>query len=145
MQQTPLDRWLRKKYVYKTHVYSNSLPLAVPPGVTVEETTEEMGSMYLYRFTAFDEQQLNELTAGLEVANVTYTSRVADAQGTSQRLFNNPNKSFTMQVSWAIFIIVILAIIFSGLPVYLWKTLSVESEEDKEKGPPSSRIIEFLK
>jgi len=88
---------------------------------------------------------LDELTAHLEVANITYTSRVDDAHGASSRLFNNPNKSFTMQVSWLIFIIAILAVIFSGLPVYLWKTLSVESEEDKGKKPPSSRIVDFLK
>ena len=145
MQQTSFDRWLRKKYVYSTHVYCNTLPHTVPEGVTVDETSEEMGGRYLYRFTARSEQQLNELTAHLEVANITYTSRVADASGARGKMFNNPNKSFTMQISWLIFIIAILAILFSGLPVHLWKTLSVESEEDKEKKPPSSRIVDFLK
>ena len=144
MQQTSLDRWLRKKYVYKTNIFTNTLPQDIPPGVTVEETSEEMGGMYLYRFTAKTEQQLNELTARLEMANITYTSRVIGSSGTSEKLFGNPNKSFTMQVSWVIFIIAVLAIIFSGLPVHLWKTLSVEDEAEKGKKPPSSKIVDFL-
>ena len=146
MQQTNLDRFLRKKYVYVTYVYTNTLPKALPYGVTVDETTEEMGGIYLYRMTAVSDDQLNELTARLEVENITYTSRIADQEGMSDKMFNNSNRSFTMQIAWLIFIITILAVIFSGLPVYLWKTLSAkeEAEDGKKKAlPPIVERVEF--
>ncbi|MEM9283781.1 MAG: hypothetical protein AAGA96_18320 [Verrucomicrobiota bacterium] len=133
MQQTQMDRWLRKKYVYVTQVYCNMLPHSLPDGVVVEETSQEAGGMYLYRLTPRTEKILDELTAHLEVENITYTSRVADQDGMSDKLLNNPNKSFTMQIAWLIFIIAILAIVFSGLPVHLWNTLSVEEEETDGK------------
>ncbi len=133
MQQTTLDRWLRKKYVYVSQVYCNTLPHGLPYGVSVEETTEESGGKYLYRLTPENDKILDELTAHLEVANITYTSRIADNAGMGDKMLNDPNKSFTMQVAWLIFIIAILAIVFSGLPIHLWKTLSAEDDETDGK------------
>lgn len=128
MQKTGIDRWLQKKYIYVTQVYCNTLPHHIPSGVNLDETTEETGGRYLYRFTAYNDRSLNELTAHLEVENITYTSRIAEAGGMKAKLFNNPKKSFTMGVFWIIFIIAVLAVIFSGLPVRLWKELSVAED-----------------
>ena len=133
MQQTQIDRWLRKKYVYISHVYCNTLPQGLPYGVTVEETTADCGGRYRYRLTPKNDKILDELTAHLEVANITYTSRIADHEGMGDKMLNDPNKSFTMQVAWLIFIIAILSIIFSGLPVHLWNTLSADEEETDGK------------
>lgn len=132
MQQTNLDRFLRKKYVYVTYVYTNSLPHTVPYGVTVDETQKELGGMYLYRFTAPTDKHLNELTARLEVENITYTSRIADHAGVSNKMFNNENSSFTMQLAWLALIILILSVIFSGLPIYLWNTLSATEDPESD-------------
>jgi len=124
MQQTALDRTLKRKFVYYTHVYCNTLPHSLPPKVLLEETTPEMGSLYLYRITVQNERLLNEVTARLEVENITYTSRVAERQGLRQKTFGNPHKSFTMQVAWAVFILILIGVVLSGLPGYLWRTLS---------------------
>tara|TARA_R110002096_G_scaffold332415_1_gene526453 strand:+ start:1471 stop:1917 length:447 start_codon:yes stop_codon:yes gene_type:complete len=142
MQQTPLDRWLRKKYVYVSHVYCNTLPQGLPYGVTVEETTGESGSMYLYRLTPENDKILDELTAHLEVANITYTSRVSDNEGLGDKMLNDQNKSFTMQIAWLIFIVIILAVAFSGLPVHLWKTLSAAEEETDGKKKAHMTLVE---
>ena len=128
MQQTSIDRFLRSKYVQKMVVYCNTLPYAIPDGVKVEETTVESGGMYLYRMTASSEKALNELTAHLEVANITYTSRVCDDEGVNGKLFNNPEKSFTMQVVSIILLIISLAFILSGMPVHLWQTLTAKDD-----------------
>lgn len=124
-------------------VYCNTLPYAIPDGVKVEETTVESGGMYLYRMTASSDKALNELTAHLEVANITYTSRVCDDEGVNGKLFNNPEKSFTMQVVSIILLIISLAFILSGMPVHLWQTLTAKDEsgvvEPLIKTSPSSR------
>ncbi|MDF1740136.1 MAG: hypothetical protein P1U86_13320 [Verrucomicrobiales bacterium] len=132
MQQTALDRWLRKKFVYYTQVYCNTLPREIPPRITVEETTKESGGRFLYRLTTNDDASLLEISKGLERENITYTSRVAEKKGLAARLFNDPFKSFTYRVAWIIFILIIISIILSGLPVYLWKTYT-ELPEDKEE------------
>lgn len=133
MQQTNLDRWLRKKYVYSTNVYCNTLPRVVPDDVVVEETTDEAGGMYLYRLKAPTDAVLNELTARLEVENITYTSRVADETAATGKLFNNPHKSFTMQVAWLVFILVIVGFIASGIPTKLWNKYTATEEDPGKK------------
>ena len=137
MQQTSFDTYLRRKYVHVAQVYCNTLPRSLPHGINVEETTEESGTRYLYRLTAEDEKALTELTAHLEVENITYTSRIADNEGMQDKLFNDPNRSFTMQVAWIIFIIAILSIAFSGLPVHLWKTLSEDPNPIEKNEAPA--------
>ncbi|MEM7603600.1 MAG: hypothetical protein AAF357_19580, partial [Verrucomicrobiota bacterium] len=111
----------------------------------VDETTEESGGMYLYRMTAENDKALNELTAHLEVANITYTSRVSDEEGLNSKLFNNPEKSFTMQVVSIILLIGVIAFILSGLPVHLWQTLTVKDGdiELKTNGSPKQQTINF--
>lgn len=138
MQKTPIDRWLQKKFVYVSHIYCNTLPDTVPPEAKLEETTEETGGRYLYKFTVRDDATMNKLTAHLEVANITYASRVADGTGWANKLFNDPKKSFTMQVFWLIFIIVVASIILSGYPVKLWNELSADDNET-EKGKAAVR------
>lgn len=134
MQQTKLDRALQRRFVQRTQVFCNTLPYHIPQGVQVDETTEESGSRYLYRLTAPNDAALNELTAHLEVANITYTARIKDGGGLSGKLFNNPNKSFTMRVAWIIFTIIVLSIIFSGLPLRIWNDLTADAEYTVE--PP---------
>jgi len=140
MQQTSIDRWLRKAFVYVCKVYCNTLPHRVPDGVTLEESVDEGAGRYRYCFTVTNDRQMSELTALLEVANITYTSRVAERPGTLGKLFNNPEKSFSLQVAWLLFIIFIISIAFSGLPVRLWEHLSAE-EEPPTKTPSATASI----
>src|SRR5690606_30858547 len=123
MQQTKLDRALQRRFVQRTQVFCNTLPYHIPHGVQVDETNEESGSRYLYRLTAPNDAALNGLTARREFANITYTARITDRVGLSAKLFNIPNRSFTMRVAWVIFTIVILSIMFSCLPLRMWNDL----------------------
>lgn len=124
MQQTALDRKLRQKLVYYTQIYCNTLPHALPPGVELEETTPEMGSRYLYRITVPTDELLNDVTARLEVENITYTSRVAERTGIRKRVFGGTGDSFTMEIAWGLLLFVVIVLALSGLPGYLWRTLS---------------------
>ena len=135
MQKTGLDRYLQMKYVYVCKVYCNTLPPSVPEGAILEETTHESGGRYLYCFTVADDVQLNELTAVFELNNITYTSRISEKEGLVGKLFNNPGKSFTLQVAWLCFTVIVLTVIFSGLPVRLWTYLSAGEEVVKRPVP----------
>lgn len=145
MQKTTIDRWLQKKYVYVCYIYCNSLPQHVPSGIKLDESTEECGGRYLYRFTVTNDQEMSELTAHLEVENITYASRISEGGGAKGKFFNDPNKSFTLQVFWLLFIIAIVSIILSGLPVKFWKELSAEEPDGKNKAKISnSKTLDFL-
>ena len=138
MQQTSIDRWLRKAFVYICKVYCNTLPIRVPDGVTLEESGDDAAGRYRYCFTVSNDKQMSELTALLEVANITYTSRVSERAGTVSKLFNNPEKSFSLQVAWMIFISIIIAIAFSDLPVRIWTYLSADESETPLKKPAAT-------
>ena len=134
MQQTSIDRWLRKEFVYICKVYCNTLPQNIPDGTILDEAGDDSAGRYRYCFTVHNDKQMSELTASLEVANITYTSRVSEKGGTSGKLFNNPEKSFTLQIAWLVLILFIITISFSGLPVRLWTYLSAEEEPVKKPG-----------
>lgn len=133
MQKTALDRWLQKKYVQVYKVYCNTLPPEIPPGLTVEDAGEENSGRYRYCFTVRSDAKMSELAAVLEVANVTYTSRIAERGGIANTLFNDPEKSFTLQVVTMVLIFIVSLLLFSGLPEFLWTYLSAEDEEDDDK------------
>jgi hypothetical protein len=141
MQKTALDRWLQKKYVQVYKVYCNTLPPQLPSGVVAEDAGEENAGRYRYCFTVNTDAKMSELAATLEVANVTYTSRIAEQDGLANKLFNNPEKSFTLQVAWMILLFVISMLIFSGLPEMLWSYLSAE-EEEEDGSKPTSALVE---
>ncbi|HRQ87839.1 MAG TPA: hypothetical protein PLA50_03515 [Bacteroidia bacterium] len=126
MQQTAIDRWLRKEFVYVSKVFTNTLPSHLPAKVRLEESGSESDGRYRYRFTAADDRQLSELTALLEMENITYTTRVFERGGMAGKLFNDPNKSFTLRVAWILFTLFIISIITSGLPIRLWNYLAAE-------------------
>lgn len=138
MQQTALDRWLRQEFVYVCQVYANSLPDSLPGGVVLEDAGEDFLGRYRYCFTTRNDRQLNELTARLEVANITYTSRVAERDGALARLFNRPDKSFTLQMIWLIVSLIVIAVSFSGLPLRLWITLTADDDPVVEKPRPAA-------
>ncbi|MDF2375894.1 MAG: hypothetical protein P1U81_06605 [Verrucomicrobiales bacterium] len=124
MQQTSFDRWLQRKFVHQTRFYCNTLPRALPGSVLLEENDAEKGGRYLYRITARDEAVIQQITRSLEAENITYTSRVADRAGIAASLFSNPNRSFTMSVVWIFFGILLLVLVFSGLPGEAWQWLT---------------------
>lgn len=139
MQQTAIDRWLRKEFVYVCKVYCNTLPPSLPDNVLLEEAGEDSSGLYRYCFTVRNDRQMSELTAFLEVANITYTSRVSERGGTAGKLFNNPDKSFTLQVGWTVLILIIISIAFSGLPARLWTYLSAEDDVPEKK--PKAKAV----
>ncbi len=140
MQQTAIDRWLRKEFVYVHKIYCNTLPPVLPDKVELEEAEEGSSGLYRYCFTARNDRQLSELTALLEVSSITYTSRVHERGGAVGRLFNNPNQSFTSQVAWAVLVLAIVAFAFSSLPGQIWAYLMADSPTPASQAKkPSAR------
>ncbi|MCB1063130.1 MAG: hypothetical protein KDN20_09440 [Verrucomicrobiae bacterium] len=131
MQQTPLDRWLRRKFIYITRVYCNTLPGDLPPGLTVEEAPEESGGRYLYKMTVSNDAVLKAVVEELQSRNITYTSRVEDRNVWYGKFLNNPHKSFTYRCTWIMIGMTGLIFAISGAPGKIWDSLADEEVEEE--------------
>ena len=50
MQLTRLDRWLKERFIYETHIFTLRLPEGgLPSGVRVEEVEQKKSSDYKHR------------------------------------------------------------------------------------------------
>ncbi|MCB1077228.1 MAG: hypothetical protein KDM63_02130 [Verrucomicrobiae bacterium] len=145
MQQTNLDLWLRRKFVYITRVYCNTLPERIPLGMVVEEAPEESGGRYLYKLSTRSENLLRELVSSLETANITYTSRVEDRQVWFTKLLTDPHRSFTFRVVWVIIVFCIAMFLLLGGPQKIWAKLTEEEKPKEEKKEVSDEAKVFKK
>ena len=128
MQQTDLDRWLRKKFIYITRIYCNTLPRELPSGLLVEEAPEESGGRYLYKLSTRSEKLIERVSEALQAENITYTARVEDRQTPLNWLLNNPHKSFSMRMLWAVIAAAGLVFALSGAPQAIWARVSHKPE-----------------
>ena len=55
MQLTRLDRYLRERFVYETHVYTLRLPESIPAGTIAEELPDTPGRKFRHRFILITE------------------------------------------------------------------------------------------
>lgn len=147
MQQTPLDRWLRKKFIYITRIYCNTLPTSLPTGLDVEEAPEESGGRFLYKMSTRSEGVLQEVLQSMRDANITYTSRVEDRNVWYSRYLNNPHKSFTYRCVWVTMGLSGLILSLSGLPQKLLAHLLDDGQaiEEVVEAPVSEETKIFHK
>lgn len=137
MQQTAFDRWLRKKFIYITRIYCNTLPSEIPPGLRVEEAPEESGGRYLYKISSSSERLVNRVADAMRMENITYTSRVEDKQAWYSRWLNDPRKSFTYRLAWMGVGLAGLAFSVLGGPQKLWSIINEEEPEEVAKAAPA--------
>ena len=135
MQQTAIDRWLRKKFIYIHRVYCNTLPKKVPFGIKVETSPEESGGRYLYKLSTRSEGGQSKLADLLANESITFTSRVEDRNVWYARFLNNPHKSLTYRVAWALIAMFFGLLAAMGMPQKVFNHLVSDQEligEEKE-------------
>ncbi len=131
MQQTSLDRWLRKKFLFVTAIYCNTLPDDLPKELSIEEAGEESGARFRYKLTTRKEEIIEDATECFRMQSITYTSRVSDREVWFSKYLNNRKKSITFQLIWALFALASAGLVYSGAPSKLWQAL-VDEETDEE-------------
>ena len=100
MQLTRLDRWLRERYVYETHIYTLRMPDHIPVGTIAEELPEAPGRRFRHRFILRSESAVNELVAHLRDANQMFTTRVVDREEWYVPFIAPQGKSVTWWFVW---------------------------------------------
>jgi hypothetical protein len=100
MQLTRLDRWLRERYVYETHIYTLRMPETVPAGVIAEELPESPGRRFRHRFILRSESAVTALVEQLRDGNQMFTTRVVDREAWYVPLIAPQGKSITWWFIW---------------------------------------------
>jgi len=115
MQLTRLDRYLRERFVYETHVYTLRLPASIPAGTIAEELPDVPGRKFRHRFILRSDKAVATLIEELRSANQMFTTRVVDREAWYVPLLAPNGKSVTWWLIWAVVTAVgVLAVIQIG-------------------------------
>jgi len=101
MQLTRLDRYLRERFVYETHIYTLRLPASIPAGAIAEELPESPGRKFKHRFILRSDKAVSDLIDELRSANQMFTTRVVDREAWYVGLVAPHGKSVTWWLIWA--------------------------------------------
>ena len=95
MQLTQIDRWLRERFIYQTHVYTMRLPESGLSGqVTVEELEESPSRRYRYRLIVNAKRDLESLLTALRSGNQMFVTRIVETDPWYRPIIAPRGKSF---------------------------------------------------
>jgi hypothetical protein len=124
MQLTRIDRWLRERFVYETHVYTLREPEWVPAGVIVEEMPDAPGRRFKHRMIIRQDVQVQKVIEKLKEANQMFTTRVVDREEWYVPFLAPKDKSVTWWLFWfgvamvGVFFVAKLGLSFWNDPVF---------------------------
>lgn len=101
MQLTRLDRYLRERFVYETHIYTLRLPASIPAGAIAEELPESPGRKFKHRFILRSDKAVHALIGELRDGNQMFTTRVVDREAWYVPLIAPQGKSISWWLIWA--------------------------------------------
>jgi hypothetical protein len=128
MQLTQFDRWLREKFIYRTHIYTMRLPESgVPSQVLIEELEESPTRRYRYRLIVNARRDLEILLAVLRKGNQMFATRIVEGNPWYKPIIAPEGKSFFFRLFWwAVVIVVVFTVLILGYAVITNEGLKTE-------------------
>ncbi len=121
MQLTKLDRWLREKFAYETHIQTLRMPEDdIPRRIRVIDLPDEPGRRYKHKFICDSTQDVDALIEILKENSQMYATQIIEKDSFFVRLVAPKEKS----VTWTVIsmIVITTAVFFAFL--YLKKLFS---------------------
>jgi hypothetical protein len=101
MQLTKIDRWLREKFIYRTHIYTMRLPeTGLPSSILVEELEESPTRKFRYRLIANADNDVRAVISTLKAGNQMFATRIEEANPWYKKIIAPEGKSFFFRVVW---------------------------------------------
>ena len=128
MQLTQFDRWLREKFIYRTHIYTMRLPeTGVPSQVLVEELEVSATRRYKYRLIVNAKRDLEQLLSALREGNQMFATRVVETNPWYKPIIAPKGKSFFFRVFWwGIAVLAVLTVLVLGYLILTNEELKAE-------------------
>jgi hypothetical protein len=101
MQLTQFDRWLRERFIYRTHIYTMRLPESgVPSQVLVEELEQSATKRYRYRLIVNAKRDVEALLIALREGNQMFATRIVETNPWYKSIIAPKGKSFFFRLFW---------------------------------------------
>lgn len=125
MQLTRFDHWLRKKFVYETHIYTLRELSEPPPGVAGYKLPEKQGQRFHYKYVTRSEARANEIIHRLNAESMMFNTRIVDRDVWYARFLAPAGKSPTW---WLVSFFAVTGSLFSLVryAMHLWEKPGVK-------------------
>ncbi len=97
---TPVDHWLRQKFLLQTHVYTMRLPEKMPLGVRVSELPKSASSRYRYRLITNSNSATDRLVKLLGEAGLMFVTQVVEKKTWIKPIISPKGGSVLLTVFW---------------------------------------------
>ena len=96
MQLTKLDRWLKERFIYETHIFTLRLPeRELPAGVRVEDIEQNKGGDYRHRIMIKDNEIAENVTRILKEDHIMHATHIVEGKNWYNQRIAPEGKSFT--------------------------------------------------
>jgi hypothetical protein len=96
MQLTKLDRWLKERFIYETHIFTLRLPeRELPSGVRVEDIEQNKGGDYRHRIMIKDNGIAEHVMKLLKEDHIMHATHVVEGENWYNQRIAPEGKSFT--------------------------------------------------
>lgn len=128
MQLTHFDRWLRERFIYRTHIYTMRLPESgVPSQVLVEELEQSATRKYRYRLIANAKHDVEALLSALREGNQMFATRIVETNSWYKPIIAPKGKSFFFRLFWwLVAVLAVLAVLVLGYIVLTNEELKLQ-------------------
>jgi hypothetical protein len=96
MQLTKLDRWLKERFIYETHILTLRLPEdELPSGVELQNVEQSKGGDYRYRLIVKDNHIADKMVELLKKNHIMHAVHVVEGDNWYNQRIAPEGKSFT--------------------------------------------------
>jgi len=96
MQLTKLDRWLKERFIYETHIFTLRLPeCKLPKGVEIEDVEQNKGGDYRHRIMIKDNEIAQNVMNLLKEDHIMHATHVVEGKNWYNQRIAPEGKSFT--------------------------------------------------
>ncbi|MBT8043700.1 MAG: hypothetical protein KJO79_02015 [Verrucomicrobiae bacterium] len=96
MQLTKLDRWLKERFIYETHIFTLRLPEdGLPAGTSVSELEQNKGGDYRHRIVVKDNKLADQVIGLLRENHIMHATHVVEGKNWYNKRIAPEGKSFT--------------------------------------------------
>lgn len=96
MQLTKLDRWLKERFIYETHIFTLRLPeRKLPSGVKVKDLEQNKGGDYRHRLMIKDNELAQNVIQELKADHIMHAVHVVEGENWYNNRIAPEGRSFT--------------------------------------------------
>lgn len=99
---TPVDHWLRERFLFQTHIYTLRLPDQLPRGTKVRQLPESPSNRFRYRLITNSNKVTDKLVEKLGESGMMFKTQVVEKKTPLKRFICPKGGSVLLSIFWII-------------------------------------------